>query len=241
MVDQQNSPPPIGRQERRYELSWTWLSAAMGCHTALEEIGSGYVLRFIDFEKPWPVDDFALNPNQKVPTLVDRSPQQTGMKPTHGPAGHTVVIYQSAAILLYLADNHPESGLIPTLGSAARGHCYQWLFFMAEMLQPSYHMFYYPERHTTQDDAASHQAVQSRAIAWIDDIWQRLDRAVGKGAYFLGDEFSVCDLYMLPMASWNESDRQFASMDGYSNLSRILSNIRSRPSVQRMIAAHTTG
>jgi glutathione S-transferase len=106
------------------------------------------------------------------------------MNPADGPVGNNVVISQSVAILLYLAGNHPQSSLIPTLGSTARGCCYQLLFFVAEVLQPSYHMFYYPERHTTKDDAASHQTVQSKSIAWIDDIWQRHDGAIGEGTYF---------------------------------------------------------
>lgn len=213
----------------RYELTWTWSSAAMGCHAALEEIGVSYTLRFIDFEKPWPDDDLALNPNQKVPTLIDRASDASPVN---------TVIYQSGAILMYLADNHPKANLAPPMETSARGRCYQWLFFMAEMLQPSYHMYYYPERHTSQGDAASHQAVQSKAIEWIDEIWRRVDLAIGSGDYFLGDGFSICDLYMLPMALWNETDTRFPVLDRYTNLSRVLSNIRARPSVQRMIGVH---
>lgn len=230
MVDQKNARSLGTAPEKRYELSWTWRSAAMGCHAALEEVGADYAMRFIDFEKPWPEEDLDLNPNRKVPTLVDRAPRPSG----EGPA----VIYQSAAILLYLADNHPEANLTPAPGTAPRGQCYQWLFFMAEMLQPSYHMFYYPERHTTMDDDASRQAVQSKAIEWINELWRRIDHAIGDKTCFLGDEFSVCDLYMLPMASWNDSNTQFMPIDIYMNLSRVLSNARARPSVQRMLESH---
>ncbi|NQV45395.1 MAG: glutathione S-transferase family protein [Rhodospirillales bacterium] len=224
----------------RYELSWTWNSAAMGCHAALEEIGVPYSLRFIDFDKPWPGDDLERNPNRKVPTLIDYMTVKAGTE-TDAP-DDTVVIYQSAAILLYLADNHPEARLIPATGTPERGYCYQWLFFMAEMLQPSYHMFYYPERHTSEGDSASHQAVETKALEWIDEIWRRIDRAIGNhegnSAYVLSSGFSVCDLYMLPMALWNGMDARFPTLDGYPNLSRALSNIKARLSVQRMMKDH---
>ena len=114
---------PNAGQTPRYELSWTWSSAAMGCHATLEEPGADYALRFIDFAKPWPRDDLALNPHRKVPTLLDRAA---------GPPG--LVVYHFAAILLHLADNHPEAGLMPDPGSPVRGRCYEWLLFMAEML-----------------------------------------------------------------------------------------------------------
>jgi len=208
----------------------------MGCHAALEEIGLPYALRFIGFDKPWPEEDLALNPNHKVPTLIDRTPD--------GPDDVTI-IYQSAAILLYLADNHPDVGLIPATGSPERGRCYQWLFFMAEMLQPSYQMFYYPERHTSADNPEGLRNVETKAIEWIADIWGRIDRSIAdtkdESGYFLSSGFGVCDLYMLPMALWNESDARFPSLDGYPNVSRILTNMRARPTVQRMIEAHSRG
>ena len=81
-----------------YKLFCTWKSAAMAPHIALEEIGAPYELAFIDFDLPWPEDYLALNPNRKVPTLID-------------PEGG--VTYQSAAILLHLADRHPGAKLAP--------------------------------------------------------------------------------------------------------------------------------
>ena len=221
---------PNAIQRPRYELSWTWSSAAMGCHAALEEIGAPYALRFVNFEKPWPRDDLALNPHRKVPTLLDRTAGESGL-----------VVYQSAAILLYLAENHPEAKLMPDLGSPARAHCYQWLFFMAEMLQPSFQMVYYPERHTNQDDPASHKAVQEKGLEWIAELWGRNDEAIGatdEGPWFLGEDISLCDFYVLPMLIWNENNQQFPAIDGFSNVARLLAALRERPSVQHVLRTH---
>ncbi|MBT7615289.1 MAG: glutathione S-transferase, partial [Rhodospirillaceae bacterium] len=88
-----------------YQLFYTWKSAAMGPHVALEEIGVPYELKFIDFDQPWPEDYLRLNPHRKVPTLVDD-------------AGN--ITYQSTAILLHLADCHPEAGLAPAPGTPQR-------------------------------------------------------------------------------------------------------------------------
>lgn len=54
-----------------HKLFCTWKSAAMASHIAPEEISTPYELAFINFDKPWPQDYLALNPNRKVPTLVD--------------------------------------------------------------------------------------------------------------------------------------------------------------------------
>ena len=203
----------------------------MGCHAALEELGADYALRFVDFEQPWPRDDLALNPHRKVPTLLDRL--------AAGEPG--AVVYQSAAILLYLAEQHPEAGLMPEPGSPDRGRCYQWLFFMAEMLQPSFQMYYYPERHTTKEDPASRQAVQAKGLEWIAELWGRIDEALGAtegSPWFLGEDISLCDFYALPMLVWNENNQNFPALDGFSNVAGLLAALRERPSVRHVLKTH---
>jgi len=200
-----------------YRLFCTWKSAAMAPHIALEEIGAPYELVHIDFDKPWPEDYLRLNPHRKVPTLVDE---------------RGAVFYQSAAILLHLADRHPEGRLAPPPGSAARGHLYQTLFFMAEMLQPSYLMHFYPERHTS--DPAGFPAVDAKATEWIADLWGRIDAMLEAGPYFFGPAFSVADIYMIMLATWNRP--QHPSLRGFPTVWRALEAGLARPAVARVFA-----
>jgi len=210
----------------RYHLYWTWNSAAMSCHAALEEIGVAYQLHFIDPEKPWPEDYLKLNPTKKVPTLID----------TDGPGEDGFTIYPSAAILLYLADCHPEAGLAPPPGSRQRGQCYQWLFFLAESLQAAYLNYYYPERHTA--DAEGTPQVAERAALWIVELWGRLNTQIGDAPYLLGNDFGICDLYMQTMAVWNRDDSNLAAVAQFQNVARTIERIENRPAVARMLAAH---
>jgi len=214
-----------------YELTWTWNSAAAGCHAALEEIGADYRLQFIDLSAPWSEQQLALNPHRKLPTLIDYGlPAANGEGP--------LVIYQSGAILHHLADRHPDAELVPPTGTPTRALCHQWMFFMAEMLQPSMMMVYYPERYSTAQSEEAHSAVREKGISWTEDVWSRIDHAVGQGAWFLGEQFSICDLYMLTMAMWNLGDDTFKPLTRHTNITRLVERIQRRPAVERMIAAH---
>ncbi len=200
-----------------YRLYSTWKSAAMAPHIALEEIGAPYELLHIDFDQPWPQDYLALNPHHKVPTLVT-------------PEGD--VVYQSAAILLHLADRHPGAGRAPAPATPERARLYQSLFFMAEMVQPSYQMHFYPERHTT--DPAGHAGVEASATAWLADLWGRLDAMLEPGPFMLGAAFSVADAYMLMLAVWNQPHHR--SLRCYPNLWRALEASAARPAAATVLA-----
>ncbi len=196
-----------------FRLFYTYVSAAMAPHMALEEVGASHELAFIDFDQPWPEDYLALNPHRKVPTLVDENGE---------------VFYQAAAILFHLADRFPEAGLAPEPGSAERGHLYQTVFFMAEMLQPSYHMHFYPERHVTAP--ACEASVDAKASEWLTDLWGRIDTMIGEGPHFFGPNLTIADFYMAMLAAWNGP--QHTSLRKYPNVWRNLEATVARPSVK---------
>lgn len=221
MADQADTPV-------RYELSWTFASAASSCHGALEEIGCAYELRFVDLSQPVSEAYRVLNPHGKVPVLIDR-----------GDGGETpLVLYPSAAILMHLADAHPKAGLLPPPGTAARAQATQWLFRMAEMLQPAMMMLFYPERHTTAEDEASRAAAAQMGVRWTRILFEQIDAEVGAGPYLLGDAFSVCDLYLLTMAMWNRRTPEFMPINDLTHLTALIDRVAARPAVERMLASH---
>jgi glutathione S-transferase len=220
--------PEVNDDTARYSLYWTWASAGMSCHAMLEELGVDYDLRYIEFEEPWPEDYLAINPHHKVPTLIDHKPG--------GSQGEPVIIYQSAAILLYLAENHPEAQLIPPLGHADRAASYQWLFFMAETLHANFLAYFYPHRHTM--DETGQAAVQQKAAQRIDEFWGSLDTQIGASPFILGDQISVCDFYLLPLVRWNNSDNDFRSLERHSNVANTVLELNKRPAVAHMLARH---
>lgn len=205
-----------------YQLYQTTRSAAMSTHAALEEIGAKYELIHVDLSKPRTPEHLALNPQGKVPVLV------------HDTGKERRVIYQSAACLLYLGDQHPEAKLLPPVGGAERARCYQWLFYMAEQLQPPYLAHFYTERHTT--DAGGIPGIKAKAAELVDQAWRHLDGALDPGPYLLGKQFSVCDLYMLTFSIWHQANH--TPLDAYPNVARTLALVRERPAVQRVLDAN---
>lgn len=203
-----------------YHLYYTMESSAMGCHAALEEIGADFALHHVNTTGKRTHDYLALNPLGKVPTLVDERDD-----------GERLVLYQSGAILLYLADCHPEAELAPPLGSMGRGTCYQWLSFMGEMLQASYMMAYYPHRFTT--DAEGCEAVVAKGAKWVMEYLSLVESALIPGPYFLGETFSVCDLYLHTLSRWNPPG--YPRFANFPSLARNAALVEERPAVRRML------
>ena len=203
-----------------YHLYYTTGSAAMSSHAVLEEIGAPYELHAIDFSQPRSAEFLRLNPNGTVPVLVD----------TDESDGTSLALYQSGAILLYLADKHPEAGLLPAVGTRERGLCYQWMFFMAERLMATYMKHFYPER---QSETQAHQdAIQSLAAKQIADIWGQLDATLDPGPWFLGDQLSVCDFFIYTFSVWNQPSHK--PLAEFQHLSRTIGELGARPSIQAM-------
>ena len=86
-------------------------NASLIPHIVLEELGVPFELKYVDraVAAHKSADYLALNPNGLIPVLVDPS--------RAGSDGKPLVLYETAAICLHLADTHPATGLMPPLGS----------------------------------------------------------------------------------------------------------------------------
>ncbi len=205
-----------------YTLYISRNSAGMGAHAALEELGAPFETIKLDLSQPRPADYLRLNPTGRIPTLIERDG-----------ASERTVVFQSAAILLYLGDRHPGAGLLGPVGSPARARAYQWMWFMAEQLQPAYLMHFHPDNYTA--DARGMAAVDRRASALIDAAWSLLDGAIGEGPYFHGVAPGVCDYYLLTFALWHKAGHP--PLARHVHLARTLRALAARPAVQRMMTA----
>ena len=105
-----------------YTLYYSPGTASMVVHLALLEIGAPHRLELVDFEKDaqHSAEYLRLNPRGQVPTLViDGRPY-----------------FESAALLMILAERHPEAKLAPPVGSPLRADWYQWIAFFTNSLGP---------------------------------------------------------------------------------------------------------
>jgi glutathione S-transferase len=133
-------------------------NASMAPHMVLEEIGQPFALRLVDRSKDAQRDPeyLRLNPNGLIPVLVDGD----------------LVLFESAAICLHLADRHPESRLAPALGTAARAHFYKWLIHLTNTVQAELMTYFNSER--MADDAAAVAQVKAHAEARVGAMLDRI-------------------------------------------------------------------
>ena len=202
-----------------YELFYYPNNASLAPHFVLEEIGAPFVLRLVDRKRnaQKDADYMRRNPMGRIPTLIDGD----------------FVLFESAAICLYLADRHPDKGLAPPFGAPERGQLYQWLMFLTNTVQPDFMELYYPERHTT--DANGVGAVKASADARLDAAYAVIDAALRRGGpHLLGERISVADFFLLMLVAWGGAQRnQPAKLTG---VRRCVDLVAARPSVQRAIA-----
>lgn len=148
----------------------------MAPHAALAEIGVAYRLVEIDRETAQTDPAYrALNPWGVVPTLVDGG----------------VVVSESAAILLYLADRFPQARLAPD----DRADFYRWLVFMTNTVQTCLLRFFYPERYGGPE-------VELLATAEAGELFALLDESLEGRDWLVGEHRSAADLFLFMLTRW---------------------------------------
>jgi glutathione S-transferase len=193
-----------------YQLHYFPSNANAAPHMVLEEIGQAYELVLVDRAKNAQKSRayLKINPNGRIPALVDGD----------------LVLFEAAAIVLHLVDQHPEAGLAPKVGTPERARFYQWMTFLTNSLQEELMIWQYPERLAGADAGAAEvvkRGAEKRAEAYLDVIEQHL-RA--NGPLFLGETLSAADFYLVMLARW----------------ARPMSNPpRSRPNVARLLDVMT--
>ena len=204
-------------------------NASMIPHILLEELGIPFELVLVDRSKNLhkSADYLKLNPNGKIPTLVQTISGQPDL-----------VLYESAAICLHLSDTHLEAALAPALCSPARAHCYKWLLWLSNTFQPDIMMYYYPDRYVASSDPQVVKEVSQQAEARIGGHLAQLDAELGRnspGPWMLGAHFSILDPYLFTLCRWT---RNFTTRPArsYPHLGPYLQRLLARPSVQRVLA-----
>lgn len=181
-------------------------------HWMLEEVGAPYRIERVllaNNEQKSP-SYLAINPMGKVPTLVHRG----------------VVVTEVGAILAYLADAFPKSGLAPAHDDPARGTYFRWLFFGAACLEPAIidRMFDRPPPPRPQALGYGNHA----------DTMNALEKALTPGPYVLGERFSAADVYLCSQIGWGSST---GAVDARPTFQSYSARCTQRPAFKRFEAA----
>lgn len=200
-----------------YQLHYFPANANAAPHMILEEIGEKYDLVLVDRAKNAQKsrEYLRINPNGRIPTLVDGN----------------LVLFEAAAIVLHLADQHPEAGLAPAVGTAERAKFYQWLTFLTNSLQEELMIWQYPDRLAGADAAAVEivmRGAEARASNYLDVIERHLK---ANGPFFLGDTLSAADFYLVMLSRWARPMSK--PPRSRPAIARLLDKVTALPSVRR--------
>lgn len=207
------------------QLHYHPTDASMTPHMLLEELGVAFELVLVDRSRhaQRSPEYLRLNPNGKIPVLVDGD----------------LVLYETAAIALHLADRHPQAGLVPPLGTPDRSRLYKWLMWLTNTLQAELMLYFYAERWTDTPDAQAQ--LKAHAEARVATMVDQLDAELAHhgGPWFLGESFSLLDPYVLMLCRWTRGMARPART--LPHLAPYLQRVLARPAVQRAYATEGIG
>lgn len=195
-----------------YTLYYGRGTASLAIHAALKEIGAPYELVEIDIEagQQRSPEYLRINPQGKVPALlIDGKP-----------------FTESAALMMMLAERHPQANLAPPAGSLARAEWYELMVTMANSLGNNFRLWFYPsDVASIKEDGALRSAIQQR----IEAVWAMLDaRLAANGPYLLGESFSGADLMLTMYMRWSRNMPRPAT--AWQALQKYADMMRARPS-----------
>ena len=188
----------------------------------LEETGLPYEPHLVDFAK----DDqkspafVSLNPNGKIPAMIDPD----------GPGGKPLPLFESGAILLYLAEKTGK--FLPAV--SLRGETLSWLMFIATGVGPYSGQAVHFKHFAPKDQ--NHDYAHNRYQYETDRHYTILDGRLKGRSYMVGDAYSIVDMALwgwARMVPFKLGDDAFAR---YPNVKRLVDEISARPAAARAIA-----
>jgi len=194
-------------------------NASLLPHMMLREIGVEFELRLVDRDRnaQKSPDYLRLNPNGRIPVLVDGD----------------LVLFETAAIALHLADKFPQAGLAPAFGTRERAEFYKWMIHLTNTPQAEYRAWFYPYEHVSDEAAAP--SVKQAAERRLNRMFDVISEQLGDKTWLLGDRFSAADLFLLMLIRWGRGmPRPPRSLP---NLNAFAERVLARPAVQQAFEA----
>jgi len=185
-------------------------------HIMLEECGLPYRVHAIDIGAgdQFTPEFLAISPNNKIPAIVD----------PNGPDGEPMSVFESGAILLYLAS---KTGKLLPASTRAKFEVMEWLMFqmggVGPMLGQAHHFrIYAPEKIEYAINRYTNEAKRLYGV---------MDKRLGQHKYIAGSSYSIADIAIFPwLRSWKNQGIDWID---FPNLKGWFDEIAARPAVQR--------
>ena len=183
----------------------------------LEEVGLPYEVHPISLQKgdQFTPEYLAINPNNKIPSIID----------TEGPGGQPLTLFESGAILMYLAE---KSGKLLPQDMRKRYEVIQWLMFQMGGVGPMFGQANFFFRLNEKVPYAI-ERYHKEALR----LYKVLDQQLGKKEYLAG-EYTIADIATHPWV-WRHEMHQ-VKLEEFPNVKRWYDAILARPAVERGMA-----
>jgi glutathione S-transferase len=135
-----------------------------------------------------------------------------------------VIVFESIAICMYLAEKYSDRGLAPPVSSPLRAHYYQWLLFCPSTIEPAIGRW-------SQHGGDIAEAEREKARVRFGEAAEVLTRVLALGRHMLGDSFSTVDVVVASNLNWA---RRVGLLEGRDVLSGYVDRMLARPAALRV-------
>ena len=189
---------------------------------ALEELGLPYEPHLVSFEKNDQLSPefLSLNPNNKIPAIIDPD----------GPGGRPLPLFESGAILVYLAD---KAGKLMPVDPAARHETLQWLMFQMGGIGPMFGQVGFFHKFAGKD--YEDKRPRDRYVAEAKRLLAVLDQRLEGRDWIMGDEYTIADIATFPWVMnlvGFYGAGELVEFDRFTNVKRVLDAFVQRPAVK---------
>jgi GST-like protein len=197
----------------------------------LEETGLAYEPHLVRFDQNDQKSDafLSLNPNGKIPAIIDPD----------GPGGKPLALFESGAILLYLAD---KSGKLIAKDPAVRYQTVQWLMFQMAAIGPMFGQVGFFHKFAGKD--YEDKRPRDRYVEESKRLLQVLDRQLAERRWIMGDDYSIADIATFPwirnLGGFYGAGELVGLLD-FKHVQRVLEAFVARPAVARGLTIPSPG
>ena len=192
----------------------------------LEETGLAYEPHLVSFERNDQLSPefISLSANNKIPAILDPD----------GPGGRPLALFESGAILVYLAD---KTGQLLPQDPARRYEALQWLMFQMGGVGPMFGQlgFFHKFAGKEYED----KRPRDRYVAESRRLLGVMDRHLDGKEWMMGQDYSIADIALFPwvrnLIGFYEA-RELVQFEEFDNVARVLQRFVERPAVQRGLA-----
>ena len=197
----------------------------------LEEIGLPYEPHRVGFDTNDQLSPefLSLNPNNKIPAILD----------PHGPEDQPLPLFESGAILIYLAD---KSGQLLAQEGTLRYETLQWLMFQMGGIGPMFGQLGFFHKFAGRDYADKRP--RDRYVAESARLLGELDQHLQGRDWMMGQDYSIADIAIFPwvrnLVGFYEAG-ELVQFERFANVRRVLDAFLARPAVQRGLSIPARG